>query len=800
MISAYTPSNTDPRLLKRVFVQREQLLARIVDRLTVSMTTGDKHHLMLVGPRGSGKTHLVTLAHWELIQDASLRDKMRIAWLGEDDTFSGLIHFAFGIARALANEYPDEFPEDFKSPVRGLSHDDAALTVLNTVIKNLKNRNLLLITENLNQTFQGLGDEGQQKLRAFLQETRRIATLVSTQQLFDAVTSRDKPFFGFFDILHLEPLGVDDAQQLILNIAREQGRKDLVEFLQSNKARYRIRALHHLAGGNHRMYVLLAEFLTQDKLDDLVSAFENLAEEMTPYFQERMRSLPDQQRQLVQSLCDAQGAMTVKQLAEETFIAEGNCSKQLGNLKAKAYVRSEKRGKETYYDMAEPLMRLCLEVKNQRGRPLRLVASFLKAWFPEERLLASVERAGSQARLAEYCQLALQSAESIEAIINANLEEAIEQRLSAKDWSGALELAEELSVSDRKSGLYFRLKVLASASRLDEALAVCNDLLVSGDTTDDEKATALLYRGWTYGQLGDSHTALADFTTVIQIPDAPMDLKAAALLCRAVAYSQLDDTQSELADYTAVIQMPGASADRKAEALVNRGWTFGQLGNSQGALADHTAVIEMPDAPADRKAMALVYRGVVRWKSKDWHGSRSDFEAALAQPGVLGELRTGALFSLPETLVLIEPLASVVAALTTAFETGDKASEHYGGTPGDLISMILQRGPLEWPSYVNAIAPLYLKHGVAEKLGRGITQSIRFLDEGDFSSPQLDLWYQAWQRFSEDSEDLQIPLQCLCAAIEVLKSDPPNDRPLFGLPLEIRQLIRPLLRNKLGEE
>ncbi|MDP1563524.1 MAG: hypothetical protein Q8M16_19255 [Pirellulaceae bacterium] len=559
LISAYTPSNTDPQLLKRVFVQREQLLDRIVDRLSVSMTSGDKHHLLLVGPRGSGKTHLVTLAHWELRQNPKLSDSMRIAWLGEDDTFSGLIHFAFGIARSLADEYPDEFPADFKSSVRGLRQDDAALAVLNSVITNLKHRHLLLITENLDHTFQGLGESGQKKLRAFLQETRRIATLATTQQLFAGVSSRDEAFFGFFDTFHLEPLTVDDAQQLILNIAKEQGSNDLIQFLNSNNARYRIRALHHLAGGNHRMYVLLAEFLTQDKLNDLVAAFENLAEEMTPYFQERMRSLPDQQRQLVQCLCDAEGAMTVKQLVEETFIAEGNCSKQLGNLKAKAYVRSEKRGKESYYDIAEPLMRLCLEVKNQRGRPLKLVASFLKAWFPEDKLQASLKAVEDHSRVAEYCQLALQCDHSFESLLNSKLKAEIEQK------------------------------------------------------------------------------------------------------------------------------------------------------------------------------------------------------------------------------------------------EGEKTLEDYGGTPGDLISMILQRGPSEWAGYVSVIAPLYIEDGVADKLGKGITQSIQFLDEGDYSPAQLDLWYQAWSAFGDDADELQIPLQCLHAAIEVLKSDPPNDRPLFRLPLEIRQLVRPLLQKKLNE-
>ncbi|MBL8852836.1 MAG: hypothetical protein JNK57_02575 [Planctomycetaceae bacterium] len=128
----------------------------------------------------------------------------------------------------------------------------------------------------------------------------------------------------------------------------------------------------------------------------------------------------------------------------------------------------------------------------------------------------------------------------------------------------------------------------------------------------------------------------------------------------------------------------------------------------------------------------------------------------------------------------------------------DKTLDVYGGTLGDLISMIVQRGPAEWAGYVSAIAPLYLQYGVAEKLGKGITQSIKFLDEGDFSPPQLDLWYQAWAAFGDDADEPQIPLQCLHAAIEVLKSDPPNDRPLFRLPLEIRQLVRPLLQKKLN--
>lgn len=741
-------------------MQRETLLERIVDRLAASMTTGDTDHILLVGPRGSGKTCMVSLAAWELQKKEELIDVMRIAWLGEDDTFSGLIHLAFGIAKALADEYPSEFPADFKSDVRGLPQDDAALSVLSSVVKNLKHRQLLVITENLDQTFSGLGDSGQKKLRAFLQETRRFATLATSQQLFAAVSSRKESFFGFFDTHHLEPLDVEDATQLISNMAQEQGKLDLVQFLNSTDAKYRIRALHHLAGGNHRMYVLLAEFLTQDTLDDLVAAFEDLAEQMTPYFQERLRSLPDQQRQLVQCLCDAEGAMTVKEVAEETFIAEGNCSKQLGNLKAKGYVRSQKRGKESYYDMAEPLMRLCLEVKNQRGRPLQLVARFLRAWFPVEKLQQFASKLEGASRAAEYCQAALLTDNSFEHVINTNLAKEIRQKISAGRFDDAISFADELSVSD--------------------------------------PLTALSYRAEAAWTSGDLVLAVTHLTGIIHTADVPAGAKAKALFNRGVTHGRMSDTDPAIADYTAVTTMPDAPAEHKALALLNRGVAYGQLGDTDAELADYTAVITMPDAPAEQKAIALNNRGVVCWRNEKWQASLNDFEAALTNPALPSKLRTSLLFAVPEPMVALRSQQDVLAALSTAFQKGDRDSNAYGGTPGDLLAMILRKGPSEWADYAAAISPMYVQHGVAEKLGQGITQSIQHLDEGRFSESQRDIWNGAWQTAGKDCDDLQIPLACLGAAVDVMKSDPPTDRPLFRLPLEIRQLVRPLLNNTLG--
>ncbi len=684
VISAYTPSNTDREVLKRIFVQRERLLEKIVERLARSMSTDDKHHILLVGPRGSGKTHLVTLVEYELRRRSELSDAMRVAWLGEDDTVTGLIDIALGIADQLAAEYAAEFDTDYRESVRGLDADDAAESILRSVIDRLGRRSILLIIENLDGVFDGLGDMGQKKWRAFLQENPRIATLATSQRLSAGIARRDEAFFGFFDIKHLRALAVDDARELIRKISLEQGNQDLVAYLDSAEGRYRIRALHHLAGGNHRMYVLLAEFLTKESLDDLVTAFEGLAEDLTPYFQERVRSLPPQQARIVQCLCSADGAKTVKQIAEETFIAEGTCSKQLGTLKQKGYVQSQKRGKESFYEMAEPLMRLCLEVKKQRGRPLRLVAKFLKAWFPESYLREGrLPAVGPPTRGDAYRAAALESDAGIEKFLEQSLGEEIIESLDTQQFDKAIELCRELRLFDPSSASFL----------------------------------------------------------------------SAAALFESGNYDACEQTLSH------AIDSHDATAEEKAAALINRGVTFGRRGDVERALADYTAVIDMADAPA--------------------------------------RVRTIALFALPVLMVANAPRDQVVAALETAFLTGDNAVDAYGGNARDLLAMVLRRGHQEWEDYVVAIAALYERHRAADKLGQGVTLTIELLATEGYSPTQLDIWNRAWQRAGEGCEELELPLRSLDAAVEAIKAG--SDRPLFRLPLEIRELVRPLLDRSLSE-
>lgn len=989
ILSAYTPSNTDPALLERIFVQRQRLREKLTERLARSATTGDMHHALLIGPRGCGKTNLVTLIEHSLTQRLDLADTMRIAWLGEDDTFADPIHLALAIADQLAKKYSDEFDKEPREAVRGLAPMDAANALLKNIVTQLGDRTLLLITENFDRTLRSFGDSGQKQWRAFLQETGRFATLATAQQLTDDMSSRDKPFFGFFDTHHLEPLSVEDARDLIRNIALVQDKNELATYLDSAEGRYRIRALHHLAGGNHRMYVLLAEFLTRDALDDLVEAFERLAEELTPYFQERLRSLSPQQATLVECLCSQARAMTVKEIAETTFVEERTCSKQLGNLRRKGYVVSQKRGKESYYDMAEPLMRLCLEVKNQRGRPLKTLARFLRAWFPEQKLLTAN---GHSARTHAYLKAALATDESYNTSIASDLQNQIQWCLEQNRYEEAAGLTDELHYinpsstnqvamvlndsgaaydeagdthkaitdftrviklrnassdqvaralvnrgllygqrSDTKNAIADFTRVIelpnapptqvavaltgrgllygqssdtdraiadltgavelseapidhlaraligrgimyARSSHPDRAIADFTHVLelpattghlaralnrrgmIYGDKGETEKAIedftgvielpavpsehlahaltgrgllfaqlsepakaimdftnvieladaaahavadALRFRGIMYSEAGDIEKAAADFTHVIELPGAPADHVTRALLSRGIVYGEVGNFDEAIADLTRVIERPDASPNQVIQALNNRGAVRAQLGDSETALADFHNVLERPDASPNQVAQALLYRGFEYWGTRDILSARA-YRECIATPDASPAIKTSALFALPEPMVATSDIDEVVAALVTAFASGDQDSKEYGGTPRDLLAMVVSQKSDVWQPYAAALTPLYMNHEQGPKLAYGLTQSIAVLDEDEFSEPNLDLWNTAWQQAGADHEDLDIALKSLDAAVEVIKTK--SDRPLFRLPPEVRELIRPLLKRTLGED
>jgi DNA-binding transcriptional ArsR family regulator len=95
------------------------------------------------------------------------------------------------------------------------------------------------------------------------------------------------------------------------------------------------------------------------------------------------------QRKIVEYLCACETTVPVKEISKRLFSSQQTISSQLQNLREKGYVESNQRGRESLYEVSEPLMRICVEVKeNQRNKPLRLLVDFLRVWYDDDELVS----------------------------------------------------------------------------------------------------------------------------------------------------------------------------------------------------------------------------------------------------------------------------------------------------------------------------------------------------------------------------------------------------------------------------
>jgi tetratricopeptide (TPR) repeat protein len=355
--------------------------------------------------------------------------------------------------------------------------------------------------------FSGLGDFGQKKLRAYIQNYSFLTILATSQSLFDGVKHSKNPFYDFFDLHELDEFKLDDAVALLNHVAKLEGNSELASFIQSPTGRDRIKVVHYLSGGSPRVYIVFSAFLmTPESLDKLVEPFMEMLDSLTPYYQDRMKYLSNQQRKIVDFLCDRGGAAPVKQIAKRCFIEQRTVSSQLKDLREKGYVKTEEIGRESWYELREPLMRFCLEVKKQRNQPIRLIVDFIRVWYTRQELqqrlglrMADVDLAEKESHFMyrqglkpippdavmerEYYTRALEAIERNEEDprLKAYVDE-IKYCIEQKDYVSALEYAEKL-VTSRGEARDWSLKgyFLNRREWYDEALE-CLDKAIEIDS------------------------------------------------------------------------------------------------------------------------------------------------------------------------------------------------------------------------------------------------------------------------------------------------------------------------------
>jgi tetratricopeptide (TPR) repeat protein len=659
-LSRFSPSRTDPEILERIFVQREALAKDAEERLRESASSGNMHHLLFIGPRGSGKTHLVALIFHRLVARADLRDRLRVAWLAEDETTTSFLKFLLRIHRALMQRYPEEFQPLTPGHLQDLDEPGRIELLTKLLVASLQGRTLLVIVENLDELFKGLGDVGEKQWRAFLQENPVSATLATSQQLFDGISRRESPFFGFFQLEYLRPLTLDEAVLLLRRIAELKGDAELAAFLQTPIGRSRVRALHHLSGGNHRIYIILSEFITRESLDELVGPFEKLMDELTPYYQARLSWLSPQQREIVEFLCRWRYAVPVKEIANQLLISQQTVAGQLKEIKEKGYVQSHAVGREARYELAEPLMRLSVEVKENHRQPIRLIIDFLRIWHSREQLDQRLQLLPLHFAVErEYVQHALREMDAVlddswtnyilrdlelytecgdkRGTVEA-LEELAETRGHIEDWINfgnacqAVDCYKEaVEAYDRALALrpdqarvwHYRGYALGELGRLEEELESINRALA----LKPDHAKAWYNRGIALGRLGRHEEALESFDRALALK--PDDDWAALKPDVGWAWTNRGTTLGRLGRLEEALQSFDRALALKLDddaAWYNRGYALGRLGRLEEALEAFDRALALDPQQID----AWVWRGYVLGRLDRYEEALEAFDRGLA--------------------------------------------------------------------------------------------------------------------------------------------------------------------------
>ncbi len=778
IISAFTPSLMSHQELEKVFVQREWLAKELVEKIILSATTLAKHYALLVGMRGIGKTHLVALVYHRLLKEftvnPALKDKLVIAWLREEEWgVDSWLDFVNRILRAMADDDPKAAAlwAELRRIAVEHSVELAAVNASRLLREAIGDRTLLLIMENLDDLFKGLGLRGQQQFRSFLQEEKCCTILATTPGLFEDVESREKPFFGSFNTRNLDLLSVPEAIELLEKIATLGGQEELAVFLRTAEGRSRVRAVHHLAGGNPRVYMLFSQFISRDSLDSLVQAFMKMLDDLTPYYQARMKELSNQQRKIVELLVDRRQPLMVKEIAGECFIDAGTAGSQLRVLRQIGYVEATQDGRDSLYELREVLMRLCLEVKKFRGRWVELILDFLKVWYRPEQRRGLLERFGDSKLIGLEDLRSL--AESEDDLVAKICLCELKKFLSIQNAESSLQTLEELlDMGVLSDGDCEKMKEFIQQNKFIEAL----EYLAQKRTQQPEHQKSLFHFNLCLHGLGflleekfSSYKRANEIT-----PDESETL-------HGIILSSMGFHEKAIASYERAIEI---NPD-KHSAWNNRGIALENLGRHEEAIVSFGRVIEInPDNYSAWHNNGYCY---FKWKK---------CEQALECYNSATKIRPNRYNSWHCKGVTYFVIQNYVAAFDSWQQTFSYVQDpdvprycEVSVMIQEFIEELIPRFTQIPADFLPQVLALYQQATVLNELGTALIKTLPQIIESAFSNTTADQWLALWQQHLGHEPALQMPLRLMTTAIAYKNTPDKQKRLWLGLAKEERSIL-----------
>ena len=392
-IGLYRSGVTSPERLRQTSVGRDRTLGNAIESLRGSVGRKSKHHMLFIGPRGIGKTHLLSCIEAAVESDEALRSSLVVARFPEESNQTlSFADFLIGLCRILKDVVEDEplWAELFS---RVETEDDDAI-VIDTIVpaireqNRMRKRTLLVMLENVGEIFtrQIRNQQDIASLRKFFMADNGCLLLATAPMHFDGITDIGQPFYDFFDIQILENLSFEETAEVIRRNLEWDGHTDILATFDD--MRPRLQALYRMTGGNPRLTMMLYELIANESVTSVQDQFHLLLDRISPFYQGRLNDLSPSQRALLECLAGMRDQdKTPASIAARMRKSQQETSSLLKRLSDAHYLRSTRNPEDKrsrLYTIREGFFDIWLAMNLSRGARKRLpfLLEFFNLFYP----------------------------------------------------------------------------------------------------------------------------------------------------------------------------------------------------------------------------------------------------------------------------------------------------------------------------------------------------------------------------------------------------------------------------------
>lgn len=388
----YNPAFLTEEELVRQFVVRLTDLELILE--TIRQNTGNSNqHILVIGPRGIGKTMLVLRAVAEVKADSDLCQSWYPLVFGEESYkvcspgefwLEALFHLAEQTQQdRWRNTYLDLKSEHDETRLR-----ERALAQLMDFADELGKR-ILLIVENMNMLLgEQISADDAWVLRHTLLNEPRLMLLGTATSRFEEFDNMGKAMYELFKIQMLQPLNDEECRTYWKAITGQEPKKE------------RVRPIKILTGGNPRLLTIISTFASKTSFKELMNDLIQLVDEHTEYFRSHLDSFPAIERKVFVALADLWDPVTARRVADAARIDVNKASSFLKRLESRGAVEVVKqRGRKKCYQVAERMYNI-YHLMRRRGRPssrVQAVVNFMIHFYEPEQLVRTTASIAEEA-------------------------------------------------------------------------------------------------------------------------------------------------------------------------------------------------------------------------------------------------------------------------------------------------------------------------------------------------------------------------------------------------------------------